>query len=137
MAKRYNEYDLAQRFRKEAKHARSVELGTVKATDPLTIQIGDATYSNAEAWVFYEPWFEDQDAELKEIQHNAGVHSGASVNCGEGSISQMSYSTETIQTGKYKERKAYMKYNVGDLLAMQQMEDDRHFIILCKLREVE
>ena len=121
MAQKYNEYDLARRFRQEAKHARPVELGMVTATDPLTIQIGDATYSNAEAWVFYEAWFEDKDAELKEIQHNTGVHSGASV---------------TIQTGKYKERKAYMKYNVGDLLAMQQMEDDRHFIILCKLREV-
>ena len=137
MAQKYNEYDLARRFRQEAKHARPVELGMVTATDPLTIQIGDATYSNAEAWVFYEAWFEDKDAELKEIQHNTGVHSGASVNCGEGSISQMSYSSETIQTGKYKERKAYMKYIVGDLLAMQQMEDDRHFIILCKLREVE
>lgn len=139
MAKLYDEYDLANRMRQKPT-TKVVEIGKVTKTDPLTIEIGNGTYeagSREDQWTFYEVWYEDKDAELKEIQHNTGVHSGASVNCGEGSISQMSYSSETIQMGKYKERKAYLKYNVGDLLAVQQMAGDNVFIILAKIREVE
>lgn len=124
----YDKYDLANRFRGRAP-SKVVELGEVLKLDPLTIKIGNGTYeagSKEDQWTFYEAWFEDRDAELKN-----GQFTGASVNCSEGSISQMSYSAGTC-----KERKAYMKYNVGDKLAVQQMAGDNSFIILCKVREV-
>lgn len=121
---RYTEYDLAQRIRgKAAPHV--VELATVKSLDPLVIKIGNSTYSS-EDWPMYECWYEMQEGERKN-----GMHTGASVNCSEGSISQMSFASE-----KYESDKALVKYNVGDLLAVQQMEGNNVFIILAKVRRV-
>lgn len=125
----YDVYDLSQRIHGKAR-TRAVEIGTVKSVEPLTIVIGDGTYeagSKDDQWTFYEPWFEDKEAELKN-----GQYTGARVNCTEGSISWMTYTN-----GKYEERKAYIKYNAGDKLAVQQMEGDNAFIILCKIREVQ
>lgn len=134
----YDKYDLARRFHDLPKQSiRVVEIGTVLKTEPLTIQIGDGIYiAGKSGWKFYEPIFEDKEAEIKEIEHKNGNHNGASVDCSVGSISSMSYSDEKIEKGTYKERKAYMKYNVGDVLAIQQMSGENEFIILCKLREV-
>lgn len=136
----YDIYDLSKRIHGKAP-TRAVEIGEVTKTEPLTVKIGDGTYeagSRDDQWTFYEAWFEDRDGEFtKPGKWKNGTHTGASVNCSEGSISQMTYTEDTWQSGEYEERKAYMKYNVGDKLAVQQMEGDNVFIILCKIREVE
>ena len=36
-----------------------------------------------------------------------------------------------------KESTSYMRYKVGDKVAVQQMVGDKSFIILCKIRRVE
>lgn len=133
----YTEYDLAKRLRGRSP-TRAVELAEVLAVDPLKIKIGNGEYEQgADKWRFYEPWFEDRDAEIQNMEHESGQHSGAGVDCSGGyGISQMSYSRETITKGRYEERKAFMKYNVGDQLAVQQMTGDNQFMILCKVREV-
>lgn len=133
----YTEYDLAKRLRGRSP-TRAVELAEVLAVEPLKIKIGNGEYEQGpDKWTFYEPWFEDRDAEIKNMEHESGQHTGASVNCSGGyGISQMSYSKETVARGRYEERKAFMKYNVGDLLAVQQMAGDNQFMILCKVREV-
>lgn len=125
MNQRYTAYDLAKRLHGSSKTTHAVELATVKALNPLVISMGDATYS-AKDWPMYECWYEMQEGERKN-----GMHTGASVNCSEGSISQMSFASE-----KYESDKALVKYNVGDLLAVQQMEGDKAFIILSKVRRV-
>lgn len=125
MNQRYTAYDLAKRMHGNSKTTHAVELATVKALNPLVISMGDATYS-AKDWPMYECWYEVQNGERKN-----GIHSGASVNCTEGSISKMSYTKET-----YDSDKSNVKYNVGDLLAVQQMEGDNAFIILSKVRKV-
>lgn len=131
----YTEFDLAKRIHNTGKDIR-VEIAEITSILPLKLKIGNAEYDST-LWEIYEPYFEDKDAEIKKIEHETGVHSGASVNCSVGSISQMTYSKETIENGKYKERKSYMKYNVGDKVAVQQMVGDKSFIILCKIRRVE
>lgn len=124
MGNQYGPYDLAKRVR-DMKHGHAVEIASVSAVSPLVITIGNASYS-AKDWPMYECWYEMQEGERKN-----GMHTGASVNCSEGSISQMSFASE-----KYESDKALVKYNVGDLLAVQQMEGDNAFIILSKVRRV-
>lgn len=133
----YTEYDLAKRLRGRSP-TRAVELAEVLAVEPLKIKIGNGEYEQGPGkWTFYEPWFEDRDAEIKSLEHENGQHIGASVNCSGGyGISQMSYGSESVARGRYEERKAFMKYNVGDWLAVQQMAGDNQFMILCKVREV-
>ena len=129
------EYQFAKRARGDTP-TRPVELAQVASVSPLAIKIGDATYSSAD-WTMYEPWFEDQDGTFsKPGKWVSGVHSGAGVDCVVGGISTMSYSEDSWQRGEYQERKAFIKYNVGDLLAVQEMAGGRSFIILGKLREV-
>ena len=102
-----------------------VELAAVVAVEPLTIQIGDAKYCR-DNWVFYEPVFG-----CKKIEAREGVVTGASVNCSQGGISQLSYAKDTA-----KELDAEMRYKVGDLLAVQQMSGDKQFLILSKVRRI-
>lgn len=104
---------------------RPVELAQVVAVDPLAIQMGTAVYKSTE-WTMYE-----QVQLFRDVKTKTGNLSGTSVTCSVGSASSISYSEGTAE-----ELSAAMKYNVGDLLAVQQMAGDREFIILCKLREV-
>lgn len=117
---------------------RAVELAVVSSVNPLKIVIGQNSEYSSEYWNIYEAWFNDKDGEFtKPGKWKNGTHTGASVNCSEGSISQMTYTEDNWQSGEYEERKAYMKYNVGDLIAVQEMEGGKSFIILCKVRRVE
>ena len=121
-------YDLASAIRgggNARSSARPVELATVAAVEPLAIQIGNAIYKSTE-WRMYE-----QIQLFADVKTKNGQLSGTSVSCSVGSASAISYSEGTAE-----ELSAAMKYNVGDLLAVQQMAGDREFIILCKLREV-
>lgn len=119
---RYTEYDLAQRIRgKAAPHV--VELATVKSLDPLVIKIGNSTYSS-EDWLMYECWYEVKDGERKN-----GVMSDQS----SGGIASASIS---YQVDSYESDKSAIKYNVDDMLAVQQLEGNNVFIILAKVRRV-
>lgn len=104
---------------------RPVELAQVVAVDPLAIQMGSAVYKSTE-WTIYE-----QVQLFRDVKTKTGNLSGTSVTCSVGSASAISYNEGTAE-----ELSAATKYNVGDLLAVQQMAGDRQFIILCKLREV-
>lgn len=121
----YTEFDLAKRIHNTGKDIR-VEIAEITSISPLKIKIGNAEYDST-YWEIYEPYFEDKDAEIKE-----GVLSSASVNCSQGSITQLKYGN-----GTYKESTSYMRYKVGDKVAVQQMVGDKSFIILCKIRRVE
>lgn len=104
---------------------RPVELAQVVAVDPLAIQMGTAVYKSTD-WRMYE-----QIQLFSDVKTKNGQLSGTSVSCSVGSASSVSYIEGTAE-----ELSASTKYNVGDLLAVQQMAGDREFIILCKLREV-
>lgn len=121
-----DEFDLAQRMR-GGPVRRAVELGEVVGVAPLVVRIGNGEYrAGPNGWRFYEPCFAFKEVETKEVSY-----SGVSVNCGQGGISAM-----TATTGSAKEGKAKMHYQVGDLLAVQQMAGDASFMILAKVQEV-
>lgn len=123
----YDTGDLIERMRKQAKQVTTngVELGVVTQINPLIIKIGDSEYDSTK-WTIYEPYIEEYDVEAKE-----GMLDNASVDCAVSRITTLNYKTR-----KEKERKAKMKYKKGDLVAIQQMDGDTSFIILCKLKKV-
>ena len=104
---------------------RPVELAMVTSAAPLVLKIGDATYSSAD-WTMYEPVLQ-----LEQITTKTGQLMGASVDCSQGSVSSLSYANGTMN-----EAQARVRYQVGDLLAVQEMAGGRAFIILTKLQEV-
>lgn len=122
-------YDLAAAIKNGGKGrsaaGRPVELAQVVAVEPLAIQMGTAVYKSTE-WTMYE-----QVQLFQNVKAKNGTMSSAAVTCSVGSASTISYGEMTAG-----EMEAETKYNVGDLLAVQQMAGDRQFIILCKLREV-
>lgn len=122
-------YDLAKAIKdgggSHKSSGRPVELAQVVAVDPLAIQMGTAVYKSTE-WTMYE-----QVQLFQNVKAKNGTMSSTAVTCNVGSASTISYGEMTAG-----EMEAETKYNVGDLLAVQQMAGDRQFIILCKLREV-
>ena len=118
-------YDLANKLKQPS--TRGIELGKIVGIKPLTIRIGDSEYKGGkDGWKFYEPFVEIEKLEAKEAKAT-----GASVDCGTGSISRFNANKVEI-----KELKARIKYNVGDIVAVHQMDGDVSFLILCKLAEV-
>lgn len=118
-------YDLANKLKQPS--TRGIELGKIVGIKPLTIRIGDSEYKGGkDGWKFYEPFVEIEKLEAKEAKAT-----GASVDCGTGSISRFNANKVEI-----KELKARIKYNVGDIVAVHQMSGDVSFLILCKLSEV-
>lgn len=118
-------YDLANKLKQPS--IRGIELGKVVGIKPLTIRIGDSEYKGGkDGWKFYEPFVEIEKLEAKEAKAT-----GASVDCGTGGISRIN--AEKIEI---KELKARIKYNIGDIVAVHQMDGDVSFLILCKLAEV-
>ena len=109
-------YELAETIRGSTP-ARSIELGRVKALEPLTLEIGGASYA-ADKWRMYAPFYA-----LKEIEAGKGMlyYSGSSSEFNK-------LETETLE--------AAALYAVGDLLAVQEMDGGKAFIILGKIREV-
>ncbi len=121
-----DEFDLVQRMRGKPA-CRAVELGEVVGVNPLVVRIGNGEYqAGPKGWRFYEPVFAYKNVENKDV-----AFAGAGVNCSQGGISTM-----TATTGTVKEGKAKMQYQVGDLLAVQQMAGDASFMILAKVQEV-
>lgn len=118
------DYQWAKRVRGPAA-TRPVELAMVTSAAPLVLKIGDATYSSAD-WTMYEPVLQ-----LEQITTKTGQLTGASVDCSQGSVSSLSYAN-----GSMSEAQARVRYQVGDLLAVQEMAGGRAFIILTKLQEV-
>lgn len=122
-----NEYDLARRLRGSSP-SRSLEIGEVVGLEPLVVKIGGSEYkSGKDGWTFYEMVFDLEKAELEEV-----ALTGASVNCGVGAVSALKASKGTVKKGK-----AFIRYEVGDLLCVQQMSGDTSFMVLGKIREVE
>ena len=118
------EYRLAKRI-----HGRTpspgIERATVTAVEPLTIEVGGVAYSSQD-WQMYE-----QAALWQQVTVTSGALSGTSVSCPTGSASSISFSSGTAA-----EVAAVAKYNVGDLLAVQEVDGGTAFIILCRLKEV-
>lgn len=118
------EYRLAKRI-----HGRTppsgIERATVTAVDPLTIEVGGVVYSSKD-WQMYE-----QAALWQQVTAKNGALSGTSVSCATGSASSISFAGGTAE-----EVTAVAKYNVGDLLAVQEVDGGTAFIILCRLKEV-
>lgn len=97
--------------------ARPIELGKVAALEPLTLEIGGVKYAS-DKWKIYAPSYA-----LKEIE------------AGKGLLYYPSSSSEvTKATAETLEATAL--YAVGDLLAVQEMDSGRAFIILSKIVEV-
>ena len=121
-----SEYELAERLR-GGPSLRAVELGVVIGVEPLVVRIGNGEYkAGPGGWRFYEPVFAYKDVEFKGV-----AFAGAGVNCSKGGISSL-----TATRGTVKEGKAKMQYQVGDLLAVQQMAGDVSFLILARVQEV-
>lgn len=118
------EYRLAKRI-----HGRTppsgIERATVTAVEPLAIEVGGVVYSSQD-WQMYE-----QAALWQQVTAKNGALSGTSVSCPTGSASSISYANGTVE-----EVQALSKYNVGDLLAVQETDGGTAFIILCRLKEV-
>lgn len=118
------EYRLAKRI-----HGRTppsgIERATVTAVEPLAIEVGGVVYSSQD-WQMYE-----QAALWQQVTLKNGALSGASVSCPVGSASSVNFTNGTAE-----EMAAAMKYNVGDLLAVQEVDGGTAFIILCRLKEV-
>ena len=121
-----SEYELAERLR-GGPSLRAVELGVVVGVEPLVVRIGNGEYkAGPDGWRFYEPVFAYKDVEFKDA-----AFAGAGVNCSKGGISVMNATTGTVREGKAK-----LQYQVGDLLAVQQMAGDVSFLILARVQEV-
>lgn len=118
------EYRLAKRI-----HGRTppsgIERATVTAVEPLAIEVGGVVYSSQD-WQMYE-----QAAFWQQVTVTSGALSGTSVSCATGSASAIGFSSGTAA-----EVAAAAKYNVGDLLAVQEVDGGTAFIILCRLKEV-
>lgn len=119
----YTEFDLAKRIHNTGKDVR-VEIAEITSISPLKIMIGNAEYDST-FWEIYEPYFEDKDAEIK---------NGLLGVAGSSSVQETTFGFEK---GTYEESTSYMRYKVGDKVAVQQMVGDKSFIILCKIRRVE
>lgn len=132
-----NEYDLARRLRGSSS-ARSLEIGEVVGLEPLSVKIGASEYvSGPDGWRFYEMYADLKDVELKEVELETVALTGASVNCGYGAVSVVNAAKGTVTKAKAKEGKAFIRYEVGDKLCVQQLSGDTSFMILGKIREVE
>lgn len=110
----YNEFDLAKIMHNAGKDVR-VEIAEITSILPLKIKIGNAEYDST-YWEMYEPYFEDKDAKIKEFSSASAV---------------------IYDSTSYKESASFMRYKLGDKVAVQQMVGDKSFIILCKIRRVE
>lgn len=135
-----NEYDLARRLR-GASASRSLEIGEVVGLEPMVVKIGASEYkcnkSGVDGWKFYELITDNKELELKELELETVALTGASVNCGYGSVSAVNATKGTAVKAKAKEGKAFIRYEVGDKLCVQQLSGDSAFMILGKIREVE
>ena len=122
MGKTENKF--VQHVRDSARNVRTVEIATVTQVNPLAIRIdssdyySDAKTGSAKAWTIYEPFYEDENGEFKNGQFTTPT----------GAI--------TYTAGTYESRRARIKYNVGDLLAVQEINGGKGYIILAKIREV-
>lgn len=118
------EYRLAKKIHGRAPSP-GIERATVTAVDPLTIEVGGVVYSSKD-WQMYE-----QAALWQQVTAKNGALSGTSVSCATGSASSISFAGGTAE-----EVTAVAKYNVGDLLAVQEVDGGTAFIILCRLKAV-
>lgn len=126
----YSEYDLKRRIKSLAEGVNtSIELGFIKSVEPFTIKIGDAEYSTDDnAWTFYEPIYNEKNIKSKKVTLTA-------VKCyKDGYISD--YDKIEAETMQAEEIESEIKYNAGDMVAVEQMPGARSFIILGKLRRL-
>lgn len=107
-------YRLAEKIKGTAP-TKGVELATVKALDPFTLDIGGAVYS-ADKWVVYLPCFALQDAKLTQ-----GV---------------LYRDTDlTFDSGAADSLEADALFAVGDVVAVQEL-GGKCFLVLAKLKAV-
>ncbi|MBS5915497.1 MAG: DUF2577 family protein [Clostridiales bacterium] len=114
-------YDLARRMAGLSKRTYPVEVGAIVGLDPLVVQIGGARY-DSRYWTIWQVYQEDKEVQIKEVTLRGTDSLGGAV------------TMEPVLSAK--KAKAEPDLKLGDRVAVQQMQDEKSFIILAKVRRV-
>ncbi|MDU7245379.1 MAG: hypothetical protein E7K64_00765 [Clostridia bacterium] len=115
------EYDLARRMASLGPRSYPVEVGAIVGVTPLVVQIGSAQYDST-YWNFWQMYQEDKAIKMEEVKLKGTDSLGGTVHIEPVLLANKS--------------KSEMELKVGDRIAVQQMRDDKSFIILAKVRRV-
>lgn len=114
-------YDLARRMAGLSKRTYPVEVGAIVGLDPLVVQIGGARY-DSRYWNFWQMYQEYKAIKMEEVKLKVTDSLGGTVHIEPVLLANKS--------------KSEMELKVGDRVAIQQMQDEKSFIILAKVRRV-
>lgn len=123
-----NEYSVANRVAGLKSRKYPVEIGAVVAIEPLAIQIGQAIYESThwQIWVAYR--------EEKNILEETIVGTGFDATGSADEHGVIMNPDIKLAKTDIKKAKADIAFAIGDRVAVQQMADEKSFIILGKVR---